>query len=152
MNQVPVAVDASVALKWVVPAEDLARQAQALLADTLHAGQTIVGPPHLPGEVGNALYQRVPSQEPARHLTDEEAREALATFLAIPVQLLAPAQLYERALTFARTHNLPSLYDSLYVVLAQILGVEFWTADRRLLNALGPNTPWVRFIGDYPLA
>ena len=151
MNQIPVVVDASVALKWVVPAEELARQAQALLADTLHAGQAIVGPPHLPGEVGNALFQRVRSQEPARHLTDEEAREALATFLTIPVQLLAPPELYERALTFALTHNLPSLYDSLYVVLAQILGAELWTADRRLLTALGSNTPWVRFIGEYPL-
>lgn len=150
MNQAPVAVDASVALKWVVPAEDFVRQARALFADTLRAGRAIVGPPHLPGEVSNALYQRVRSQEPARHLTDAEAQEGLEAYLAIPVQLVAPSELYERAFRLARSHNLPSMYDSLYVVLAHILGAELWTADRRLLSAIGSGAPWVRFIRDYP--
>ena len=42
-------------------------------------------------------------------------------------------------------------YDSLYVVLAQLLNVELWTADQRLLQMIGAAAPWVRFIGDYPL-
>lgn len=151
MNQPPLAVDASVAVKWVLTTESFTAHAQALLARTRQAGGGVVGPPHLPGEVANALYQRVRSQEPARHITDAEAREALTTFLRIPVTLLGPAELYERAFTFARTYTLPSLYDSLYVVLAQLLGTDLWTADRRLLDALGSNAPWVRFIGDYPL-
>ena len=149
MNQAPVVVDASVAVKWVLTAEDLTVQAQALLTDSLQAGRALAGPPRLPGEVANALYQRVRSQEPSRPLTDDEAWEALTTFLAIPVQALAPDQLYQQAFEFARTANLPSLYDSLYVALARLLGAELWTADRRLLAALGSAAPWVRYIGDY---
>ncbi len=149
MSWPSIVVDASVAVRWAVAAEEFAAQAHALLHDTVEAGRALVGPPHLIGEVANALYQRVRSREPVRHLTDEEAREALDAFLAMAVELLAPAGLYERSWAFARAHNLPSIYDSLYVVLAQILGADLWTADRRLLAAVGPVAPWVRFIGDY---
>ena len=46
--------------------------------------------------------------------------------------------------------GLPTTYDSLYVVLAALLQAESWTDDRRLLTNLGPNAPWVRWIGDCP--
>lgn len=149
MNPPDVAVDASVAVKWVIVTEDHADQAQALLGDTLRAGGSVIGPPHLPGEVGNALYQRARSQDPRRHLADDEAQRALVAFLAIRLTIHGPVELYEQAFAFARAANLPSYYDSLYVVLARPLGVELWTADRRLLDALGAAAPWVRFIGGY---
>jgi predicted nucleic acid-binding protein len=150
MNPLPVAVDASVALKWVVTAEAFADLAQALYRDCLAAGRRLVGPPHLTGEVTNALYQRVRTQNPDRQLTETEAREALSAFLALGVELLTTPDLYEQAFSFARAHTLPSVYDALYVVFAQTLGTELWTADQRLLAALDGAAPWVRFIGDYP--
>jgi hypothetical protein len=30
------------------------------------------------------------------------------------------------------------------------MDVNLWTADRRLLDAIGTSASWVRFIGDYP--
>jgi predicted nucleic acid-binding protein len=77
---------------------------------------------------------------------------ALSQLLRYPIQPLDPTGLYERALDVAATHGLPSLYDALHVALAQMLGAELWTADRRLLGALGTAAPWVRDIGGYPLA
>jgi hypothetical protein len=62
-----------------------------------------------------------------------------------------PPGLYARAVTFARVNQLPTVYDSLYVVLAQDLGADLWTADRRLLRQIAAVAPWVRWLGDYPL-
>lgn len=149
MNALPVGVDAGVAVKWVVTVEAFSANAQALLRDCIRTSRLIVGPPHVHGEVANALHQRTRSRGPDRRLLDEEAATALQAYLALPVTSLAPTGLLEAAFTLAREHSLPSIYDGLYVVLAQLLGIELWTADRRLLNALGPSAPWVRFIGDY---
>lgn len=146
-----VVVDASVAVKWVVTTEALAAQAAALIVDSLNVGRVLTGPPHLRGEVANALYQRLRSQDAARHLTSNEADRALADFLAIPLTVLDPPGLYEAALAFAREHHLPSLYDGFYVVLAQQLQAELWTADQRLLTSIGATAPWVRALAGYPL-
>jgi predicted nucleic acid-binding protein len=57
---------------------------------------------------------------------------------------------HERAFLFARDNRLPSLYDSLYVVLAQMMEVTLWTADQRLFTTAALVAPWVHWIGDYP--
>lgn len=147
----PIVVDASIAVKWVVPAENLARQARALLDGAAAAGDTLVGPPHLPGEVTNALYQRTRTRETIRQLATDVARAALVDFMALPLQIVGSPGLYEDAYSFARAQNLPGIYDSIYVVLARELGTELWTADQRLLSAVGRSAPWVRSIAHYPL-
>lgn len=143
-----VAVDASVAVKWVV-AEAFTDRAQALLRDSLQAGRPIVAPPHFSGEVTNALYRRM--RRTVQPLSRPQAEEALREFLQYPIQVASPPDLYWQAFTFADTHTLSAVYDSLYVVCAHLLGVELWTADQRLLTELGTAAPWVRFIRDYPL-
>lgn len=144
-----VAVDASVAVKWVLTLEEFSDQALALLRDYTVARHPITVPPHFSGEVTNAIYQRVRSNDPAKHMDRREAETALTDFLSISVVVRTPDELLRRAFAFAADHRLPSVYDSLYVTLAQMLGVELWTADGRLLDALGDAAPWVRFIGDY---
>ncbi|MGH2584582.1 MAG: type II toxin-antitoxin system VapC family toxin [Dehalococcoidia bacterium] len=144
------AVDASIAVKWVV-AEEFADQALKLWTDSVADDRAIVAPPHFAGEVTNAIYQRLRSTDPARHLDHIEADRALTGFLRYPVEITIPPDMYRRAFEFACDHTLPSVYDSLYVVLAQMLDIELWTADGRLLDAVGQAAPWVRFIGDYPL-
>lgn len=139
-------VDASVALKWLLE-EEYSEQATVLLEDRLQAGTAVVGPPHLPAEVANALYRRM--QRGENSITRSEAEEALSKFLALPIQIVGSPELYTRAFAFALQVGLSSLYDSIYVVLAELLGTELWTDDRRLLNTLAEMTPWVRSIGDY---
>ena len=150
MTPSSVVVDASVAVKWVLP-EEWTDRAQALMAASIQARQRLVGTPHLAIEVVNAIYQRRRRGAPQERLSDTEADQALARFLAFPLELLSPTPLYEQAFAFARTHGLSNVYDSVYVVLAQFLNTTLWTADETLLNALGTAAPWVRFIGAYPL-
>lgn len=143
MNQA-IVVDASVAVKWLLD-EDLTDKARALLANARDARVPLLGPPHLPIEVTNTIHQRFRRKD----ITEAEADEALTKFLVLPLRLLGPAHLYRRALTFVREHRLGDTYDSLYVVLAEILDSELWTDDRALLKAVGSVAPWVRWIGDY---
>jgi predicted nucleic acid-binding protein len=144
----PLVVDASVALKWVL-FEEYTDQARALYEAALHARRPFLVPPHFFSEVTSALYQRTRTREPARHLTEDEAHEALTRFSRFHVQTAEPEHLYDSAFLFAREHRLPSLYDSLYVALAQMMEVTLWTADQRLFTTASPVAPWVRWIGDY---
>ena len=144
-----VVVDASVAIKRVL-SEEFTEQGQALFDNCLTAHRPMLAPPLLPGEITNALNQRVRTTVGARRITEDEANRALAAFLRLPITLSSPPGLYPRALAFARTHGLPSAYDSIYVVLAQMTNAELWTADQRLLRAVSSAAPWVRWIGDFP--
>jgi predicted nucleic acid-binding protein len=144
-----IAVDASVAVKWVVD-EPHTDRALKLWADSAAVRRPVISAPLFPGEVTNAIYQRVRTTDAAKRLDIPDAEDAVRRFLAYPVALASPADLYGRAFAFATTHGLSAIYDALYVVMAQLLDAELWTADQRLLSTLGSRTPWVRFIGDYP--
>jgi predicted nucleic acid-binding protein len=146
----PIVIDASVVVKWVVREIDSDR-AYALFAGCTAAGHDPIGPPHLLGEVMNGLYQRYRSADPARHISRDDLDKAIAEVLDYSLEIATPVGLYERAVLFAVNYALPAVYDGLYVVLAQILGAELWTADRRLLTALGGRAPWVRPLSTYPL-
>ncbi|HEY7060087.1 MAG TPA: type II toxin-antitoxin system VapC family toxin [Chloroflexota bacterium] len=147
MNPV-IVVDASAAIKWVVR-EEFSEQALTLYDDA--ASSAIVGPPALLTEVTNAIYQRTRRRDPATRLTAEEAQAALDRFLTLGVRIEASDALYREAFGFARQQALPNIYDTLYVVLARLLGTELWTDDRKLLDAVRNVAPWVRWIRDYPL-
>jgi predicted nucleic acid-binding protein len=54
----------------------------------------------------------------------------------------------ESALEFATRFNRPKAYDAQYLALADLLGCDLWTADRRLVNAVGGKLPWVRWLGE----
>ncbi|HLZ71436.1 MAG TPA: type II toxin-antitoxin system VapC family toxin [Dehalococcoidia bacterium] len=145
-----IAVDASVAVKWVV-LEPLSTQARALVADSIAARRPLLAPPHFSGEVTNALHQRWRSADPDKRLIDAEADAALAGFLLFQVEQRAPTGLYAQAAALARRLRLSSVYDALYVALAELESVELWTADTRLIRELGTRAPWVKALAGYPL-
>jgi predicted nucleic acid-binding protein len=140
-----VVLDASVVLKLVLR-EDLSDRADALIQATLQRGEPLYVPPLARYEVTNALLQRV-----RRGLmTEGQAQSVLSDLFQLRLLPVEPPRLHALALTFAVSSLIRSAYDAAYVTLAQLLGVELWTADRNLLNALGDRAPWVRWIGDYP--
>ncbi len=139
-----ICVDASVAAKWSFM-EVYSSEAWALLRDALEQQEPIIGPPLLPSEVANIMRQR-----PRRgQLQLDEVRALLARFRALPIMLQAPDLLYDPALVLADQHNLPAAYDAQYLALAELVGATLWTADQRLLRALGVRLPFLRWIAGY---
>lgn len=55
--------------------------------------------------------------------------------------------LHERAWNLAAEPNRPTAYDAPYLALAEILVCEFWTADKRLYQAVQSRLPWVCWLG-----
>ena len=135
-----VVVDASLALKWVVPVED-SETAQHLWVRWQDAGQSLIGPPIFRPEITNALYQMVRRAV----IQAGEADEALSALLPV-VTIHEPEQLYRRALTIAVELGMGATYDALYVALAEAERCELWTADRKLVRLAQPSFPQVRWI------
>ncbi len=86
-------MDASVAAKWVL-AEEYTAEAEGLLQKALMTASQLVAPPLLPIEVTNTLWQRMRREG----LSLDDVLRRQATFLAVPVRLVAPVNLYSRAL------------------------------------------------------
>ena len=131
-------VDASVAVKWYLP-EEHSQQATTLLAPD----STLWAPDLIYVEVGNVFWKRVQRGE----LDHERARMFLSDFLTSPLRIEDSPLLLEKAWDIATRHG-RSVYDSLYLALADKLGVTMVTADLRLCNAmqgtaLEQNLVWV---------
>ena len=78
-------------------------------------------------------------------LLPEEANDALDAIVGLGIELRSDAELRPRALALAGKLGLAAAYDAHYLALAERLGVEFWTADRRLTGRW-PNLAWVRLL------
>lgn len=140
----PLVLDAAVAAKLVLP-EELSARAQALAEAAIEQGRRIVGPPLLAIDVANTIYTRRRNDE----ISGGEADAAMAAYLALGVETVAPSGLDRAAFSFARAHRLRAVNPAYYVVLAQLLETELWTGDRTLLKSAAPVAPWVCWIGDF---
>ncbi|HZO86708.1 MAG TPA: type II toxin-antitoxin system VapC family toxin [Chthonomonadaceae bacterium] len=125
-----VVVDASVAVKWLLP-EPYSAEALKLLssATTLHA------PDLLLPKVGNILWKRVRGGE----ITVQKARQLLEWLATLPIQLYPSLPLMLAAIEIACQYD-RTVYDSLYLALAVQEKTLLVTADAKLLNALS-GTP-----------
>lgn len=80
-------------------------------------------------------------------MSDLSAEATLAAAVKLPIHLYDDEDMHARAMFFARHLGLPASYDAHYLALADHLGAELWTADRRLANSVQPHLPWVQFVG-----
>ena len=135
-------VDASTIAKWVLEDEDARDGALAMLDDCLRYGRLELDAPSLAWYEVTAVLVRA---ERRRRATAAQVNLAIAylTELAITVHVPQPVP----ALATARALGI-SAYDAAYVALAADLGLDLWTADRRLVNA-SVGLGFVRWIGDY---
>jgi predicted nucleic acid-binding protein len=134
-----VCIDANIAVKWLVTEDDTAT-AMALAERFRTEHNTLIAPPHMPVEVINVLRTRARRGE----LTPAEAEDLADLFAGYPIEIGVPAGLYKRALDLAHRFGRPTVYDTHYVALAELAGCDFWTADKKLVNALGGRLPFVR--------
>jgi len=138
-------LDASVAIKWVIPdgREPLMGTALRLLQQYRDGELDFIVPDVFWAEVGNALWRGVKQGRWNRAragLAAEEMRER--DFQTVPSRLLVG-----EALEIASTYD-RNIYDCLYAALAVQARTELITADERLANALAARFP-VKWLGAF---
>jgi len=134
-----IVMDANVPFKALVP-NDLQEACLALI-DSLNV------PPAVPSlwiyEITSAFAKAVHFEQ----LTEDEGRNGLTRALGLHPHVIAPDEdLAQSAYAWTRRLGRASAYDSFYLALAEAAGVDFWTADRRLYNALKDSVLWLRWI------
>jgi predicted nucleic acid-binding protein len=136
-------LDASVAVKWLLPPgdEQLIKEALNLLRSHDAGAVDFIVPDLFWTEFAHAAQSGVRR----RRWSHSAAVDALRAMLGYELRTI-PSRLYtERALIIALANNC-SLYDSIYVALAEEADCEMITADEKLVNALGSRFP-VRWLG-----
>ncbi len=79
-------------------------------------------------------------------LSGEDANRAVIRAFRLPITFHSDDGLHLRAFQLAVDHGLPATYDAHYLALAERLGVELWTMDKKLHAAVGERLPWVRLV------
>lgn len=135
-------VDANIVVKWLLEESD-SDIAESLLDGWLDQGIRLSAPCFMPVEVANALHRRVAAGEiPLRG-----AVSLMRTLPAYGIALEEPPGLHERALEWANLLRQPAAYDAHYLALAEHLGCDMWTADRRFFSAAREAAANVRLLG-----
>ena len=131
-------VDASVAIKWFIPEihSEVALQARRS-HDRLHV------PAFMTLELGNVIAKKIRRGE----LTRENGKTILRELRHLPLQRHADDRLFPAAYELALDTQ-QSLYDCLYLALAEAVDGRMITADRKFYNALtggpyGQRLAWV---------
>ena len=116
-------VDASVAIKWVVP-EILSEQAACLLAD----GTALLAPGHWAAEVATALW----AKSAIHHaMSQTQAIERMTWIAGLSVEVVPVDRLIAAAVRIAFDLHTTAC-DTLYLALAEQRASPMVTADRQL--------------------
>ncbi len=139
-----IVVDASVALKWWLRDEDATTEADQLQTDFLTGHLNLIAPSLFDYEIVNTLKMAV-----VRKRVDEAyALTAIADLVAYEIEHHDIRALQQTAFQLACQHQ-RSAYDASYLALAQALGFDFYTEDKRMFNAVSSSMTWVKWVGDY---
>lgn len=132
--------DASVVAKWFFT-EVHEEAASRLLSSTY----TLHAPDFLVLEFGSIVAKRL-RRDPQQA---QQIITILDAFFTIPVQLHSWSTLFDGAFQLA-VETRRSLYDCLYLALAEILGGELVTADRKFYDAVQhhPSARYIRWVED----
>jgi predicted nucleic acid-binding protein len=125
---VPIIVDASVALAWAMPDE---QSVEALHLLEAMQGDRVVVPAHFRTEVANGLKVSEP-----RRITQSEIAQFVEQLdsLTLEIDYVGSDEVFVRVLPLAREHGL-TVYDALYLELAQRRGLKLASFDRDLITA-----------------
>jgi predicted nucleic acid-binding protein len=120
---VTLVIDASVAIKWVMP-EQGADRAAALRAQP----DELIAPTLIAAEIGSVMRRRAAAEE----LTTREALDAAEIATALISRMIPIPELASRALELAIQLRHP-IYDCFYLALAERENVPLISADKKLI-------------------
>jgi len=118
---IPVVVDASVAIKWVLPEDD-----SDVAEDLVTSGAPLHAPAFIFVEFANVLWKRMRRDG----LSDADATDLMARMRRAPLMLWQGEEPLPATLPLARILD-HAAYDCAYLALAIQLDAVYVTADRR---------------------
>jgi predicted nucleic acid-binding protein len=138
-------IDASVAVKWCLPAqdEDFVFQAEELLASYRIGREEFLVPDLFWVELANALWKAVRRGK----IDAARAERSLSSVRDLDMPTIPTIDLVPRILQLALAHG-RTAYDSLYIAVALQFQADLITADERLANALAARFP-VKWLGAF---
>ena len=137
-------LDASVAFKWLVPEQDTPK-ALRLRDDFRQALIRLIVPDFFPSEVIHSLTRA----ERQGRVTPQEGARLFKDFVATMPSLHPSFPLLARAYALSSATR-SSVFDCMYVVLAEQEQCELVSADQRLLNNLQSQFPFIRNLASFP--
>ena len=139
-----VCVDSGILLKLLLNEPD-SQLSEALWQQWINQETQIIAPYLFPIEI-TAVIRKLTH----RGLFEAKVGETvLEKALQFDVSLVTFDEIHKRAWQLATEFNRPTAYDAHYLALAEHAGCPFWTADRRLFNAVSQKLSWVRWLGDF---
>ncbi|MFN0074406.1 MAG: type II toxin-antitoxin system VapC family toxin [Chloroflexota bacterium] len=138
-----IVVDASLTLHAVLPSD---HQAPALnqFETWMQVGEVFTTPSLWLAECASGIRRAIY----LRQVTEPRGQALLRSLESLNVEIYpVDLPLCESALSWAQRLGQSRAYDGIYLALAERLGVECWTSDRRLTNgARQLGVEWVRTI------
>ena len=122
-------VDTSALIRLFVPDGPLPDGFDEFLRGVERGLNTAIAPELLLAEAANVINQKRKSGE----LSGDEGDQLLSELLSIPIRLFPHRPVLLRAFELSGKHNL-SVYDTLYLALAEDHGAVIYSADHRLLT------------------
>jgi predicted nucleic acid-binding protein len=131
-------IDAGVAFKLIIP-HPRQQQYIDLFDQWQQAGYQLCAPTLWAYEITSTFTKMVHFGQ----IKPSTGRDGLRHAYQLGVELFSPG-IEQASKAFKWTERLrrTAAYDSFYLALAQSLNCEFWTVDKRLVNAV--DQPWVR--------
>ena len=137
-------LDASSAVRWVLPTPLLAKALQLRTAYQQQVHE-LIAPAHFPGEIASALTKA----ERQKLIRVGKADHLIRDVLNTPPVLYPLDPLFYRAVAIS-SQTRAAFYDCLYVALAEQEGCELVTADDKLINALQGQFPFIKPLASMP--
>jgi predicted nucleic acid-binding protein len=122
-------VDTSALIRLFVPDGPLPNDFEGFLRGVERGLNVAIAPEFLLAEAANVLNKKQLSGE----LSESESNQLLSDILTVPIRFFPHRPILVRAFELAKTHHL-TVYDTLYLALAEEHGAVIFTCDRKLLT------------------
>ena len=147
-NSSTICCDANLVISWAsasTPAGYDRYGYDRYIDEWLESGTRLIAPSLLHFEITNVIWR----SHRTGQITLADAQRGLEAALSLPFAIYDDDLLNLEAFAIARRFNLPASYDAHYLALAEREGVEFWTTDRRLHQAVQHEWPWVKLAAPF---